>query len=315
MKSFIRIRIYIKKIVLNLSNNKKPKISIGLPVYNGEKFIRNSVDSILSQTFREFELIISDNASTDLTPKICQEYALRDKRVRYIRQNSNMGAVWNFNFVLKQSNSEYFVWAASDDIWHSEFLQKNVDILENNKDIVCSIGDVTYSDVINYEFKSKNKTEIDSKFKYVKPAYGTYEIKVRTYLKFFQASIIYGLYRREKLQKSMTMNMIFMGSDLTVILNVLKYGDLHVIDENLLHRYGKGSHSIIETMQNYNVSPIKIIFLELPFTIWCLKNIGLKICIKNFDLFIKLNWRGGLTIISETIRIIKRIIFRQSMFW
>jgi glycosyltransferase involved in cell wall biosynthesis len=291
------------------------KVSIGLPVYNGEDFLKYAIDSLLSQTFRDFELIISDNASTDTTPKICQEYVLRDKRIRYIRQNKNMGALWNFNFVLKQSNKEYFIWVSSDDKLHPEFLQKNIDILEKNKNVVCSIGDVIYSDVINYEFKSNNDTKKTFRQRYVKSTYGTYESKVRTYLKFFQASMIYGLYRRDKLQKSITTNKIFLAFDLSIILNVLKYGDFHVINENLLHRYNKGSHSIIGTMRKYDISLINIIFLEFPFTFWCLKNIGFKNFIRNFDVFLKINVRGGLAILFETIRISKRIIFRQNMFW
>ena len=291
------------------------KVSIGLPVYNGEDFLKYAIDSLLSQTFRDFELIISDNASTDTTPKICQEYVLRDKRIRYIRQNKNMGALWNFNFVLKQSNKEYFIWVSSDDKLHPEFLEKNIDILEKNKNVVCSIGDVIYSDVVNYEFKSNNETKKTFRQRYVKSTYGTYESKVRTYLKFFQASMIYGLYRRDKLQKSITINKIFLAFDLSIILNVLKYGDFHVIDENLLHRYNKGSHSIIGTMRKYDISLINIIFLEFPFTFWCLKNIGFKNFIRNFDVFLKINIRGGLIILLETIRISKRIVFRQDMFW
>ena len=291
------------------------KVSIGLPVYNGENFLKYALDSLLSQTFRDFEIIISDNASTDNTPKICQEYVLRDKRIRYIRQNKNMGALWNFNFVLKQSNKEYFIWVSADDKLHPEFLEKNIDILEKNKNVVCSIGDVIYSDVINYEFKLNNDTKKIFRQKYVKSTYGTYESKVRTYLKFFQASMIYGLYRRDKLQKSITINKIFLAFDLSIILNVLKYGDFHVIDENLLHRYNKGSHSIIGTLRKYDISLINIIFLELPFTFWCLKNLGFKNFIRNFDVFLKINIVGGLTILFETIRISKRIVFRQDMFW
>ena len=294
---------------------KHPIVSIGLPVYNGEDFLKYALDSLLSQTFRDFELIISDNASTDNTPKICQEYVLRDKRIRYIRQNNNMGALWNFNFVLKQSNKEYFIWVSSDDKLHPEFLEKNIDILEKNKNVVCSIGDVIYSDVVNYEFKSNNETKKTFRQRYVKSTYGTYESKVRTYLKFFQASMIYGLYRRDKLQKSITINKIFLAFDLSIILNVLKYGDFHVIDENLLHRYNKGSHSIIGTLRKYDISLINIIFLEFPFTFWCLKNLGFKNFVKNFDLFLKINIRGGLIILFETIRISKRIVFRQDMFW
>lgn len=294
---------------------KHPIVSIGLPVYNGEDFLKYALDSLLSQTFRDFELIISDNASTDNTPKICQEYVLRDKRIRYIRQNNNMGALWNFNFVLKQSNKEYFIWVSADDKLHPEFLEKNIDILEKNKNVVCSIGDVIYSDVVNYEFKSNNETKKTFRQRYVKSTYGTYESKVRTYLKFFQASMMYGLYRRDKLQKSITINKIFLAFDLSIILNVLKYGDFHVIDENLLHRYNKGSHSIIGTMRKYDISLINIIFLEFPFTFWCLKNLGFKNFVKNFDLFLKINIRGGLIILFETIRISKRIVFRQDMFW
>ena len=294
---------------------KHPIVSIGLPVYNGEDFLKYALDSLLSQTFRDFELIISDNASTDNTPKICQEYVLRDKRIRYIRQNNNMGALWNFNFVLKQSNKEYFIWVSADDKLHPEFLEKNIDILEKNKNVVCSIGDVIYSDVVNYEFKSNNETKKTFRQRYVKSTYGTYESKVRTYLKFFQASMMYGLYRRDKLQKSITINKIFLAFDLSIILNVLKYGDFHVIDENLLHRYNKGSHSIIGTLRKYDISLINIIFLEFPFTFWCLKNLGFKNFVKNFDLFLKINIRGGLIILFETIRISKRIVFRQDMFW
>ena len=294
---------------------KHPIVSIGLPVYNGEDFLKYALDSLLSQTFRDFEIIISDNASTDNTPKICQEYVLRDKRIRYIRQNNNMGALWNFNFVLKQSNKEYFIWVSADDKLHPEFLEKNIDILEKNKNVVCSIGDVIYSDDVNYEFKSNNETKKTFRQRYVKSTYGTYESKVRTYLKFFQASMMYGLYRRDKLQKSITINKIFLAFDLTIILNVLKYGDFHVIDENLLHRYNKGSHSIIRTLREYDISLINIIFLEFPFTFWCLKNLGFKNFVKNFDVFLKINIRGGLIILLETIRISKRIVFRQDMFW
>tara|TARA_B110000014_G_scaffold222724_1_gene180040 strand:- start:6693 stop:7589 length:897 start_codon:yes stop_codon:yes gene_type:complete len=298
-----------------LNTLKHPIVSIGLPVYNGEDFLKYALDSLLSQTFRDFEIIISDNASTDNTPKICQEYVLRDKRIRYIRQNNNMGALWNFNFVLKQSNKEYFIWVSADDKLHPEFLEKNIDILEKNKNVVCSIGDVIYSDVVNYEFKSNNETKKTFRQRYVKSTYGTYESKVRTYLKFFQASMMYGLYRRDKLQKSITINKIFLAFDLTIILNVLKYGDFHVIDENLLHRYNKGSHSIIGTLREYDISLINIIFLEFPFTFWCLKNLGCKNFVKNFDVFLKINIRGGLIILRETIRISKRIVFRQDMFW
>lgn len=94
-----------------------PNMSIGMPVYNGEKYIREALNALLSQTFTEFELIISDNASTDNTQVICEEYARRDQRIRYIRQNENRGAIANFKFVLDESKGGFFMWAAADDRW------------------------------------------------------------------------------------------------------------------------------------------------------------------------------------------------------
>jgi len=92
-----------------------PKVSIGMPVYNGEPFIREALDSLLAQTFTDFELIISDNASTDGTEAICREYAARDARIRYVRQAENRGVGANFKFVLEEAVGGYFMWTAVDD--------------------------------------------------------------------------------------------------------------------------------------------------------------------------------------------------------
>ena len=103
-------------LIDELRKEELPQISIGMPIYNGEQFLHQRLESILSQTFTDFELIISDNASTDSTGKICEEYARKDHRIRYIRQEKNIGALLNFNFVLKEAKFNYFVWMASDDI-------------------------------------------------------------------------------------------------------------------------------------------------------------------------------------------------------
>ncbi|MDO8969426.1 MAG: glycosyltransferase family 2 protein, partial [Saprospiraceae bacterium] len=90
-----------------------PPITVGLPVYNGSNTIRQVLNSLLSQSFTDFILVISDNASTDDTGTICQEYASIDSRVRYIRQSQNIGAEANFRFVFQAALSEYFMWAAA----------------------------------------------------------------------------------------------------------------------------------------------------------------------------------------------------------
>lgn len=111
-----------------------PQVSIGMPVYNGEKFLKQSLNSLLSQNFVNFELIISDNASTDKTEKICKEYSSQDKRIKYIRQAKNLGSHQNFNFVLQESQGEYFMWAAVDDQWSPNFISLLLEALEKKKE-------------------------------------------------------------------------------------------------------------------------------------------------------------------------------------
>jgi len=120
--------------------NDKPRVSIGLPVFNGEKYIKEALDSILAQTYKDFELIISDNASTDRTQQICLSYAAKDSRIRYYRNKRNVGASKNFNRVVELSRGEYFKWVAHDDVIAPEFLQKCVNVLDRDSSIVvcCS---------------------------------------------------------------------------------------------------------------------------------------------------------------------------------
>jgi glycosyltransferase involved in cell wall biosynthesis len=124
------------EIVLVPEAKHTPRVSIGLPVYNGERYIEDAIDSILTQTYKDLELIIVDNASTDQTPQICREYATKDKRIRYYRNKINIGAVANFNRAFNFSSGEYFKWAAHDDVLAPEFLSKCINILDNDPSIV-----------------------------------------------------------------------------------------------------------------------------------------------------------------------------------
>lgn len=108
----------------------RPIVSIGMPVYNGERFIREALDSLLAQTFTDFELIISDNASMDATESMCRSYARQDSRIRYIRQLENLGALPNFQFVLNEACGEYFMWAAYDDKWDRDWIESLKNALE-----------------------------------------------------------------------------------------------------------------------------------------------------------------------------------------
>ncbi len=115
-----------------------PIISIGMPVFNGAQFIQNALDSLLSQTVTDFELIISDNASTDETENICRKYAEQDSRIRYVRQPRNMGSAFNFKFVLDEARGEYFLWAACDDVRSPDFIEVNFRFLSEHPEFVSS---------------------------------------------------------------------------------------------------------------------------------------------------------------------------------
>jgi glycosyltransferase involved in cell wall biosynthesis len=123
-----------------------PTVSIGLPVYHGENYLKAALDSILSQTFLDFELIISDNASTDNTAMICESYAKADPRVRFHRNERNMGGAWNFNHVFRISCGTYFQWACHDDVWTPTLLERCVEILDRNPEVVLCCTRTTYID-------------------------------------------------------------------------------------------------------------------------------------------------------------------------
>lgn len=119
------------------SATTRPRLSIGLPVFNGARFLPAALDSLLGQTFGDFELIVSDNASTDETQAIVEEYAQSDSRIVYVRQIRNHGAPRNFNYVVERATGEYFKWAAADDVCAPTLLQRCIDVLEQDASVVC----------------------------------------------------------------------------------------------------------------------------------------------------------------------------------
>ncbi len=114
-----------------MSARKNPRVSIGLPVFNGEDYLEEAIKSILSQTFEDFELIISDNASADRTGEICLTYAHQDRRISYHNNAENRGAAWNFNRVFELSSGEYFKWAAHDDVCAPTLLERCVEVFDS----------------------------------------------------------------------------------------------------------------------------------------------------------------------------------------
>jgi glycosyltransferase involved in cell wall biosynthesis len=131
-----------------------PIVSIGLPVYNGEKYLELCIRNTLAQTFRDFELIISDNASRDRTQEICERIAREDARVRYFRAGENQGATWNYNRVLELARGRYFKWVAYDDLMSPDYLEVCVRSLEEDKGDILAYGLTTIIDADGKEEES-----------------------------------------------------------------------------------------------------------------------------------------------------------------
>jgi glycosyltransferase involved in cell wall biosynthesis len=115
-----------------------PRLSIGLPVYNGDKYLSGSLESLLGQTYAEFELIISDNASTDGTAEICRHYAGQDSRIRYVRQGRNIGCAPNHNFVLTEARGELFKSASHDDLYANDLIERCIEALDEDPRVVLA---------------------------------------------------------------------------------------------------------------------------------------------------------------------------------
>lgn len=123
-----------------------PTVGIGMPVFNGERYLEAAIASILAQTFRDFELVICDNASTDRTEVICRRFATGDPRIRYVRHPENLGAHPNYNLSFQLSRGRFFKWAAHDDVLRPGFLEACVAALEENTDAALCQSDIDYID-------------------------------------------------------------------------------------------------------------------------------------------------------------------------
>jgi glycosyltransferase involved in cell wall biosynthesis len=133
-----------------------PPVSIAIPVYNGGRYIAQCIESLLGQTYGDFELVISDNASTDDTEAVCRRYEAADARVRYVRRAENIGGPGNFRHVFSLCSGRYHKWSTADDYWHPDFLREAVAVLDARPDVVLcypktQLIDATGQKIKDYE--------------------------------------------------------------------------------------------------------------------------------------------------------------------
>lgn len=135
-----------------------PRVSIGLPVYNGERYIAEAIDSVLAQSFDDFELVVSDNGSDDATAEIVAGYVAADPRVRHLRHAETKGARWNFNTVFGECRGELFAWLAHDDVWAPGFLEQCVGRFDADPHTVLAFSHVAYIDEHSEQVGSREMT-------------------------------------------------------------------------------------------------------------------------------------------------------------
>ena len=205
-----------------------PKVSIGLPVYNGADWLGDTLNSLLSQSYSNIELIISDNASTDNTEQLCKDYAAGDKRILYIRNEYNMGVTENYNNVYRRSKGKYFKWASASDLCDKEFIKKCVNVLETNENVVLCypktklfVGDVNnceeYSDnlYLQQEMSSERFIALLN------------NIKLN--------NLMNGVIRSNVLRKT-CLHKNYLGSDINLMSELALYGKIVQISEFLFYR-------------------------------------------------------------------------------
>lgn len=214
-----------------------PTVSIGLAVYNGERYVREAIDSILAQTYTDFELIISDNASTDSTAETCQEYAEKDERVRYHRNATNIGGANNENQTFRMSRGKYFRWAAHDDVLAPTLLERCVEVLERDPGVVLCHS---WSIIIDEEGAERERVARASQQSDDPVARFRTIALVRNSLE-----ETYGVMRSDALART-RLQLNYTNSDRTLMSEMALYGRLHEVPQPLFFKRKHGGNQYVD---------------------------------------------------------------------
>jgi glycosyltransferase involved in cell wall biosynthesis len=206
-----------------------------MPVYNGEQFIQQALDSLLAQDYSHFELVISDNASTDRTADICESYAAKDTRVRYYRNEENRGPVANFNRVLEYAGGEYFMWTACDDLWEPTYISTLLQSLMLTRSCVLAFS--AFDNIDKHGYQTRTYPQL---FKLPSEDLFTRLHNYMTQEEWLgKANVIYGLMRRTASQEAGSLKIWggnLWGSDMLVVFKLLTLGNLVLSPDLLFHK-------------------------------------------------------------------------------
>lgn len=230
-----------------------PLIAIGLPVYNGDKTLGQVLDSILAQTYRDFTLLISDNASTDDTQDICLEYAALDARIRYVRQARNIGADANFSYVFDNTLSEFYMWSAADDLRSPDFLELNLRFLQQHPDYLGSTCPVHFHGRRSEKVAMGDSSlDGDDPYQRVLSFFGGWHANGR----------FYSLFRRDAVEDWVRRHAPVLGADWSLITRVAIKGKLNRVDDGWVEL---GSEGVSNTTDIFAAHRFGVLDWLLPF--------------------------------------------------
>jgi len=220
--------------------SRSPRISIGLPVYNGESFLGEALESLLGQSFEDFELIVSDNGSTDGTESICRHHAAHDRRLRYERHEENHGAAWNYNFAFRRASGEYFKWAAHDDVCAPTFLERCLEIYDQGPEsLVLVYPKSVFIDEAGVVVRP-DRDDLHTR------GMGAYRRVAHVLRHVNLANAVFGLMRRSALERTRLIDS-FVASDYVLFVELALLGEFHEVPEVL---FEKREHKASSRMAN-----------------------------------------------------------------
>jgi glycosyltransferase involved in cell wall biosynthesis len=238
--------------------DRKPLVSIGMPVFNGERYLRQALVSLLAQDYPDFELVISDNASTDRTQEICLEFAAQDDRIQYHRNSKNQGPIWNFNRVFELAAGTYFMWASDDDYWAPNYLTKCLAGFEVSENVILAGGvcESIEMDTGQLLYADRGITTVGQT-----PSQRFKAYKSLIHSGHHIGGIFYGLFRRTELRKVIpAINVL--AVDHLILARLSLEGEFVTVPERLMmKRYGGASSSITSTARALDIrNPFLISF-------------------------------------------------------
>jgi glycosyltransferase involved in cell wall biosynthesis len=222
-----------------------PKLSIGIPVFNGQELLPELLASLLAQTFRDFEILICDNASSDRTAQICCEYERHDSRIHYIRNERNLGAIANFNQVFELSAAPLFKWAAHDDLYHEAYLDACVRLLEENPDVILAHTGTAFIDengeMLPFEHETGSFIDPSNQKRYWAdvPGIGDTPVAINRFWQVLTrarwGTHMFGVVRREMLERTSLLPN-FAGSDRAMLAELALLGRFRCANERLFFK-------------------------------------------------------------------------------